>query len=82
MIESGELGRYLGYTAGWNLSAARRAEVTRLAASDEVQDGRSLAVIVKRAMPELPRGMRDGGPHGVYSEEFKSNFLAGAKREK
>lgn len=82
MIESGELGRYLGYTKGYDLPLAQRKRIATLVASDAVQDGRTLARIISDATPELPRGLVDGGLHGNYAEEFKTNFLDGAARRK
>jgi hypothetical protein len=78
MMTANELGRYLGYNAGFDLPIEERKIISTLAASDEPRDARRLAKIIADSTPALPKGMRDTGPGGGYADAFRSNFLDGA----
>ncbi len=78
MMTANELGRFLGYNAGFDLPLAQRTVILKLVKSDNPQDARRLDRTISDAMPPLPRGMVDTGPGGGYADAFRSNFLDGA----
>lgn len=78
MITATELGRYLGYNAGFDLPLAERQIIIALDASDSPRDARRLDRIIADAMPAAPRGLRTFIGQASYADAFRAEFLAGA----
>jgi len=78
MITATELGRYLGYNAGFDLPVEDRKIIAALDASSEPRDARRLAKIIADATPTCPRGLRTFTGQASYADAFRAEFLAGA----
>lgn len=78
MITATELGRYLGYNAGFDLPLAERQTVIALDAATDERSARRLARIITDATPAAPRGLRTFPGEATYADAFRAEFLAGA----